>query len=201
MQSTRTSPSNGNVAGAARTLADLVGDAEAQGFRPMQARAIPIRSTETDEFKAHLADLDEAFPKLDPGIEPLGGRVLVQLRSAKKSKKIKRHDGTEVDFHYTDYSQEVERDVQQVARLISIGPLAFRDKKTLEPWPECGTNEDFKPWASPGDYIKVPKYGGDKHYMPIPGRGKDDRAVFVVINEHEIISKITCNPLHIIAYL
>lgn len=164
-------------------------------------RALALKERETPEFRQHLADLEEAFPNVDPGVTPLGSRVLVQLRSAKKSKKITRDDGSEAVLHFTDYSQEVERDVQQVARLIALGPLAFRDKKTLEPWPECTVDGKFVPWASPGDYIKVPKYGGDKHYMPIPGRHADDRAVFVVINEHEIISKITCNPLHIIAYL
>ncbi len=167
----------------------------------MAGPAMRLTATDSAEFKQHLADLDEAFPIVDPGVLPLGGRVLVQLRSAKKTKKIQRDDGTEATFHYTDYSQEVERDVQQVARLIAFGPLAFKDKKTLEPWPECEVDGEFRPWAAVGDYVKVPKFGGDKHYMPIPGRDKDDRAAFVVINDHEIISKITCNPLHIIAYL
>lgn len=169
--------------------------------RSAGAAAVALSDAKSEAFKQHLSDLEEAFPLVDPGVVPLGGRVLVQLRSARKSKRITRHDGTEATLHYADYSQEVERDVQQVARLIAIGPLAFRDKKTLEPWPECVDEAGkFRPWAAPGDYVKVPRYGGDKHFMPIPGR-ETDKAVFAVINEHEIISKITCNPLSIIAYL
>lgn len=171
----------------------LIGAGALRAIEDLDRGAVSLDARKSPEFAQHMKDLDEAFPVVDPGVQPLGGRVLVQLRTAKKVS-----DGGII---LTDYSQEVERDVQQVARLIAIGPLAFRDKKTLEPWPECMVDGKFVPWASVGDYVKVPKYGGDKHYMPIPGRPKEDRAAFVVLNEHEIISKITCNPLHIIAYL
>ena len=33
----------------------------------------------------NAADLEDAFPLVDPGAIPLGARVLVQLRKAKKS--------------------------------------------------------------------------------------------------------------------
>ena len=181
------------------TLIGLDGGAIPRG--PQRAAgAMAVAPQGTPEFDQHLADLDEAFPVVDPGVRPLGGRVLVQLRSAKKGKRVKRDDGTTTTLLYPSYSQEVENDVQQIARVIDFGPLAFKDKKTLEPWPECMVDGEFRPWVQKGDYVRIPKFGGDKHFMPIPGRDTD-KAVFAVINEHEIISVITCNPLSIIAYL
>lgn len=154
-----------------------------------------------DAHKRYLEEIEAAFPSVHPGVAPLYGRVLVQLRTAQKSKEIKRADGTIARLHYTDYSQEVEKDVQQVGRVISWGPLAFRVKQTMEPWPECVVDGKFVPPVQLGDYVRVPKFGGDRHYVPIPGAPKDHKAVFVAFNDLELISKITCNPLSIIMYL
>lgn len=158
-------------------------------------------STSLEDHKRYLAEIEAAFPTVDPGVEPLYGRVLVQLRTAQKSKIITRADGSKAELHYTDYSQEVEKDVQQVGRVISWGPLAFKVKQTMEPWPECVVNGEFVPPVKIGDYVRVPKFGGDRHYVPVPNGPKDHKAVFVAFNDLELISKITCNPLSIIMYL
>ena len=39
-----------------------------------------------------------------------------------------------------------------IGRVVEIGPLAFKNRETMESWPEGS-------WASVGDYVRVPKWG------------------------------------------
>lgn len=87
-----------------------------------------------------------------------------------------------------------------VAKVIEIGPLAFRKRDTMEPWPEGS-------WCEVGDYIRVPKWGGDRWEVPLPGQEDADKqrpketALFMILNDHEIIAKITGSPLEMKAFV
>ena len=94
------------------------------------------------------ADLREAFPAVDPGAIPLGARVLVQLRRTKKTV-------TSMGIVLVSETKEAEKWQNMVAKVISLGPLAFKKRDTMESWVE-GT------WCEVGDYIRVPKWGGDR---------------------------------------
>ena len=128
--------------------------------------------------------LDWYFPKIDPGAEPLGGRVIVQYR------RVKRRSAGGIILH--DETRETEKWNTQVAKLIAVGPLAFRKRDTMEPWPE-GV------WARPGDFVRVPKYGGDRWEIPVDG--EDEPALFGIFNDHELIVKVVGDPLLVKAYL
>ncbi len=128
--------------------------------------------------------IEEAFPDVDPGITPFGSRVLVQIRVA----KTKSAGGIEL---VTETREAVQYNTQ-VGMVRSLGPLAFKNRTTLEAWPEGQ-------WCKKGEFVRVPKYGGDRWERPIPN--SEDMALFVIFNDLDIIGRIDCNPLEIIAFL
>ena len=127
------------------------------------------------------AELAWAFPSVDPGAKPLGARILVQLRRTKKK-------ATSAGIILVEATKETEKWNNMVAKVIEIGPLAFRKRDTMEPWPEGS-------WCEVGDYIRVPKWGGDRWEVPVPGEKDEDQALFMVLNDHEVIAKLTGDPL------
>ena len=134
------------------------------------------------------AEMAWAFPSVDPGAKPLGGRILVQLRRAKRK-------ATKAGIILVSETKETEKWQNMVARVIEIGPLAFRKRDTMEPWPEGS-------WCQPGDYIRVPKWGGDRWEVKVPGEDDlEDPALFMILNDHEVIAKVTGNPLDMKAFL
>ena len=65
----------------------------------------------------------------------------------------------------------------------------------MQGWPEGS-------WCSVGEYIRVPKWGGDRWEVRIPGSDDhEDPALFMVLNDHEVIAKLTGDPLAMKAYL
>lgn len=134
------------------------------------------------------AEMAWAFPSVDPGAKPLGGRILVQLRRAKRK-------ATKAGIILVTETKETEKWQNMVAKVIEIGPLAFRKRDTMEPWPEGS-------WCQPGDYIRVPKWGGDRWEVKVPGEDDlEDPALFSILNDHEVIAKVTGNPLEMRAFL
>jgi co-chaperonin GroES (HSP10) len=134
------------------------------------------------------ADLREAFPAVDPGAKPLGARVLVQLRRTKKTV-------TASGIVLVSETRETEKWQNMVGKVIELGPIAFKKRDTMEPWVE-GT------WCEVGDYIRVPKWGGDRWEVPVPGAlNDDDPALFMVLNDHEVIAKLTGDPLAMKAFI
>jgi co-chaperonin GroES (HSP10) len=134
------------------------------------------------------AELAWAFPSVDPGAKPLGGRILVQLRRTKKKT-------TSAGILLVEETKETEKWNNMVAKVIEIGPLAFRHRDTMQAWPEGS-------WCAVGDYIRVPKWGGDRWEVKVPGNDDfEDPALFMVLNDHEVIAKVTGNPLAMRAFI
>lgn len=131
------------------------------------------------------ASVDEAFPQADPGVEPYGSRVLVQIRSPKRKTAGGIILGAE--------TKETELWNTQVAKVIHVGPLAFRNRNTLELWPEGA-------WAAVGDFVRVPRYGGDRWAVAVPS-DDDTQAMFVIFNDMDIVGKVTGDPLAMRAFL
>jgi len=119
------------------------------------------------------SNLEEAFPPIEPGVHPLGTRVLVQLRTVrtKTTGGIILHDDT----------KEFNKATTQLGKVIQIGPISFRNRESGQLWPE-GV------WARPGDYIRLPKWGGDRFERKIPGT--EDTATFCIFQDHEIIARV-----------
>ncbi len=125
----------------------------------------------------------EAFPDADPGVQPFGSRVLVQIRNPKQ----KTASGIILDSG----SVETEKWNTQAAKIISVGPLAFKNRNTMEAWPEGN-------WCQPGDFVRVAKYGGDRWEIPVD---KDRTALYVIFNDLDIIGRVTGNPLAMKAFI
>jgi co-chaperonin GroES (HSP10) len=136
---------------------------------------------------ADAAEMAWAFPSVEPGAKPLGGRVLVQLRRTKKKT-------TSAGIILVEETQETEKWNNMVAKVIDIGPLAFRHRDTMQGWPEGS-------WVEIGDYVRVPKWGGDRWEVPVPDTADDGPALFMIVNDHELIAKITTSPLAVRAYI
>ena len=132
----------------------------------------------------YAADLEDAFPLVDPGAIPLGSRVLVQLRKAKKRM-------TQSGIILPEETRDTERAQNPVAKVIALGPLAFKKRDTMEPWVE-GI------WCEIGDFLRVPKWTGDRWQVT---HGDDENVEFMVLNDHEVIAKITGNPLDVRAFV
>jgi co-chaperonin GroES (HSP10) len=127
--------------------------------------------------------LAEAFPAVAAGIQPFGSRVLVQIRTPKKMSA----GGIIIDTG----SRDTEKWNTQVAKVVSHGPVAYRNRNNLEPWPEGS-------WAHPGDYVRVPKYGGDRWEVPL---SNGESALFVIFNDLDILGKVEGDPLAIRAFI
>ena len=137
---------------------------------------------------ANATELAWAFPSVDPGAKPLGGRILVQLRRTKKKT-------TSAGILLVEETKETEKWNNMVAKVIEIGPIAFCHRDTMQRWPEGS-------WCVPGDYIRVPKWGGDRWEVKVPGDDDlEDPALFMILNDHEVIAKVTGNPLAVRAFI
>lgn len=138
----------------------------------------------TNRIEFQYDSLDEAFPPVDPLVEPAGSRILVQIRTPKRRTK----GGIEL---VTD-TKDTEYWATQVAKVRAVGPNAFKDRKTNAYWPEG-------PWCEVGDFIRIPKFGGDRWTVPIPG--SEYEALMILYNDTEMTGKITGDPLAIKAYI
>ena len=132
--------------------------------------------------KTYEYALAEAFPAVDAVVQPFGSRVLVQIRTPKK--KV----GSIILAQDT---KDTEKWNTQVAKVFAVGSLAYKNRNTQEPWPEGQ-------WCQPGDFVRVPKYGGDRWEVPV---NKDENALFVIFNDLDIIGKVMSDPLAIKAFI
>lgn len=126
--------------------------------------------------------LDDAFPPIDPAVEPLGNRVLIQIRAPKTM-----HG----KIILTDTSRDTEKWNTQIGKVIALGPTAYKNLRDLTPWPE-GSH------VVPGDYVRIGKYGGDRFEVKKPNQ---ENALFVLMLDHEMIAKVTGDPMSIVAFV
>lgn len=126
---------------------------------------------------------EDAFPPIDPGVKPLGSRVLVQIRSAKRK--------TKGGIILAGETRDTEQWNTQVAKVRALGPLAYHNRTSMEPWPEGA-------WCRVGDYVRAPKYGGDR-WSVLDKSG--DEVIFVLFNDLDIIGVVEGDPLAMKAFI
>lgn len=117
--------------------------------------------------------LEDAFPSVVPGVKPLGARVLVQLRTIRTR--------TASGLILAEDTKVFNKANTQLGKVVDMGQIAYCNRTTGERWPE-GV------WVNIGDYVRVPKFGGDRFERVIPGT--DETAIFCTFSDHEIISKV-----------
>jgi len=137
-----------------------------------------ITLIESDDSFASADELSWAFPNVKPGQSPFGGRIIVQLRRIKQK--------TAGKIILVEETKENEKWNNMIGKVVAIGPLAFKNRETMASWPEGS-------WAEIGDYVRVPRWGGDRWERPVPD--DEDPVLFMTINDHELIAKVTDNPL------
>jgi co-chaperonin GroES (HSP10) len=136
-----------------------------------------------NKVQFEYSGIDEAFPPIDAGVKPFGSRVLCQIRLAKRK--------TKGGIILTGDTKDTETWNTQVAKVVAVGDLAFKNRNTQEPWPEGS-------WAKPGDFVRVPKYGGDKWTVKIDD---DQEVIFVILNDLDLIGAVTGDPLAMKAFV
>ena len=131
--------------------------------------AIDVRSNEEPDLRSE----EECFPTVDHGVEVAGDRVLVQLRR----QKVRSKGG----ILLIEETQQTLKFNETVAKVVQVGPLAYKSPDTLEPWIEG-------PWCKAGDLVRTIKYGGDR-FVVDPG-DEAGPVVFITLQAREIISRI-----------
>lgn len=126
------------------------------------------------------------FPPVDPKVAPLGARVLCQLITPRKT--------TSSGILLVEETKETERWNNQVARVIAVGPLAFCNRETAQPW-----KEGF--WCEPGDFVIIPRWGGMRRTVRVKNDPHGEPVFFATVNDHEIIEKVYGNPLELETYV
>jgi len=116
---------------------------------------------------------EECFPHIDTGIDVAGDRVLVQLRREKSTSKG--------GIFLVEETRQTLRFNETVAKVIQIGPLAYKSPEDLSPWPEGN-------WCNVGDLVRTIKYGGDRFVVQPDDEGSP--VVFITLQAREVISRI-----------
>lgn len=120
-----------------------------------------------------LRSEEEVFPPVDPGIEVVGDRVLVQLRREKTTSKG--------GIILVDETRQTLKFNETVAKVVQIGPLAYKNLDDLSDWTEG-------PWCKVGDLVRTIKYGGDRFVVDAGDEGAP--VIFITLQAREIISRI-----------
>lgn len=126
--------------------------------------------------------LEEAFPVCDPGVYPLGSRILLQIRTPETKSKG--------GIILTESDKDTQMWNTTVAKVLAVGPLAFHNRDTLKRWPEGQ-------WCSVGDYVRIPRYGGDRW---VTTNSKGEKAYYILVNDLDVLAMITTDPLEIKAF-
>ena len=100
--------------------------------------------------------------------------MLLQLKSVKRASKG--------GIILVDETRESERVQSMVAKVLALGPIAFKNRDTLTEWGE-GL------WCSVGDYVRVPRWSGDRFTIPNPN-DQDDEISIQVLNDFELWAKV-----------
>ena len=144
-----------------------------------------IPTIEGKEGTPDPTELAWAFPEVQPGQHPFGGLVIVQLR------RVKKKAGRII---IVDETKENEKWNNMIGKVVAIGPLAFKNRDTMQPWAEGS-------WAEIGDFVRVPRWGGDRWERTVPGEDGKHPVLFMTCNDHELIARITDDPLSFKAYV
>lgn len=167
--------------------------------------------TTSNSVEFDYASIQEAFPEVEPCMKPIGTLVLVQMKQPKSISKggIILPDDPRSTEHYNT----------QVAKVIALGPLAF---KTIYRGQDASGAEieEVRDWVAgswykAGDFVWVGKYGGDrfsrvaeiKRMETNPDNGRKEavtireEVIFALYKAKDVHGVITGSPLAIKAYL
>jgi len=109
------------------------------------------------------------FPEVEPGAKPCGNQILVQLRTMKAK--------TSGGIVLIEDTKEFNNGNTQLARVVKVGQIAFKDRSSGETWKEGA-------WAEVGDVVITPRWGGFRFEIPIPN--SEDKAIFAIFEDFNV---------------
>ncbi len=151
--------------------------------RPLNLKQPEVPSLKSLLGKLYDENLAYAFPDVAPPYLPTGKNILVQLRTPGNFKKL---SGGKI-LYYADESVDFEKFNIQTAIVRYLGPVAYRHRLTMETFPEGE-------WAVPGEFVRVPKFGGDRVGVALNDDQKRS-AMFVMVNDTDIVGQVFGDPL------
>jgi len=113
--------------------------------------------------------IKQHFPEVEAGATPCGNQILVQYRTLKEK--------TAGGIVLVEDTKEFNNGNTQVARIVKIGQIAFKDRSSGETWKEGA-------WAKVGDIVITPRWGGFRFEIPIPGT--QDVATFATFEDFNV---------------
>lgn len=131
-----------------------------------------------------------SYPEADPPYLPLGKMIIVQLRTPGDFKIIKTSQGDK-KILFADESKDMEKFNIQTGLVRSLGPVAYKNRLTLDEFPEGA-------WCKPGDFVRVPKYGGERVGVMLDDKRE---AFFLTVNDTDVLGLVYSDPLAIKAIL
>jgi co-chaperonin GroES (HSP10) len=131
---------------------------------------------ENAELETLTAKETLLFPKINAGITPFGSRVLVQVRRVRTRRKS--------GLYMTKEATDTQMDNTCVAKVIAVGPLAYKNRNTMESWSEGS-------WCEAGEYVFVPKYGGLRWEKPYKTNDDYiDKIQFAIFDDLNIVGGV-----------
>lgn len=111
----------------------------------------------------------DPFPDVDPGIEAVLYRLIVQVEKIPEKSK-----GGVI---FADSTKDLEQLVTKVAKIVDIGPCAFHGRATGTPWP--GYPQKY---PKIGDLIRIRIHGGE--------RFEKEGVTFVIMDDLDIVARV-----------
>jgi|GEM_PF-540595 len=153
-------------------------DGEKQASRIVAPEASPVAPVIKATGRKYSDELQFAFPDVIPPYVPLGTRILVQLRTPGSVKIL----GNGTKFYLPDETVDYEKMVVQTALVRSLGPAAFKNRATMQNWPEGD-------WCVPGEFVRIPRYGGDRIAVALNDEYKRE-VIFMTMEDKDVIGLI-----------
>lgn len=148
------------------------------------ARSLPTVSPYSTGLNSSMFSMEQCFPEIDLDFRPFGTRIVVQLRRVIKKSAGGILLGTE--------TTATEAWNMQVGKVLSIGPLAFKNRRTGEAWPE-GL------WCKEGDYVRFSRHVGDRLSVQVDDDGEP--VALLILNDSDLIGQYLGDPREVRAYL
>jgi co-chaperonin GroES (HSP10) len=130
--------------------------------------------------------MEEAWPAIDCLHEATGSSVIVQLRSPRSKTKGGIYLPPEV--------QDTVQWNTVTAKVVHVGPVAFRNRTTMEPWPEGA-------WFKAGDFLRAPKYGGDRWEVKFENDREEGVVLFALFNDLDLKARVKGDPRDVVAFV
>lgn len=129
----------------------------------MEAANVVTLHDEREEY------VKQHFPSASCGAEPVGNKILVQLRTIKSM--------SSGGILLANDTQEFNNGNTRIAIVRKLGHIAFKNRETGVQWGEGA-------WAEIGDVVIIPAFGGFRFDLDIPG--SKDKAIFATLNDYAV---------------